>query len=299
MFLNAGIRLTQNLWRSSSFKHSCIGNITVPKTSILRCLATSPGQTLQLKTDELDILMPRERPESISYFTAKPTYNDLLIQLNELVTKYKNYKTAKRDDKNISLWKLKNRLEVDLGVELKFNQYDIITKMLHRLDAVVPESAPELHEFLDLFRRQDPEKAKKELQANKKLDEYQRAYSVGKRKEAVAHVWVVEGEGQMKINGEPLVDYMSLLEYRERILMPFQVTNSLGKYNVWIRVLGGGISGQAGAIAHGISKCLLIHDPDLKPALRKAKLITRDSRRVERKKPGLAKARKAYTWVKR
>ncbi|CAG8481473.1 4970_t:CDS:2 [Acaulospora colombiana] len=214
---------------------------------ISRGLTTSPGHkpgpTLQLKKDELDDFLPRERPESISYFTAKPTYNDLLIQLNDLTSKYKNFPRTKRDEKIVTLWKLKNQLEVDLHLGLKFNQYDLITQKLHHLDAIIPESAPELHDFLSLFRRQDPEKAKKELQANKKLDEYQRAYSVGKRKEAVAHVWVVEGEGHVLINGIPLVDYLGSLELRQRVLMPFQVTNLLGKYNVWVRVQGGGKSG--------------------------------------------------------
>ncbi|RIB07643.1 ribosomal protein S5 domain 2-type protein [Gigaspora rosea] len=249
--------------------------------------------------DAIEVFKPSEQPASISYFTAKPHYNDLLIYLDELFEKYRNAPKLKRDKNSPTLWILKDHLSSQLGLKLKSTQYRNITRKLNRLDIVVPETAPKLHDFLELFRRIDLEKKKKELEANKTPNRYGVSYAVGKRKEAAAQVWIVEGDGKVFINSVPVADYFSLLKDRETVLYPLNLVDSLNKYNVWAKVKGGGTSGQAGAIAHGITKNLIIHEPSLKPALRKAKLVTRDIRSVERKKPGLAKARKRYTWVKR
>jgi len=271
-------------------------------TTTVKALGSETQQNFRLnKYESIDTFSVREQPQSISYFTARPTYNDLIIQLDELISKYRTAPKIKIHDKSgpSTLWKLKQRLDEELGLRLKTNQYRIITQKLNQLDKIIPETAPKLHNFLDLFRRSDPEKEKKRLEAMKTIDQYGRAFALGKRKEAVAQVWVVEGDGHVIVNGKPAAEYFSLLKDRESILYPFQVTDLLGKYNVWTRVKGGGMTGQSDAIAHGITKALIIHNSDLKPILRAAKLVTRDTRVVERKKPGLAKARKRYTWVKR
>ncbi|KAL1919937.1 mitochondrial 37S ribosomal protein uS9m [Calcarisporiella thermophila] len=132
-----------------------------------------------------------------------------------------------------------------------------------------------------------------------KLDNIGRAYGLGRRKEAVARVWVVEGDGQVLVNGKPLAEYFDRLTDREEVLFPFSVTGELGRYNVWCLAEGGGSTGQSQAIKLGVTRALLVHNPALKPTLRKAGCVTRDFRTVERKKPGQAKARKKYTWVKR
>jgi small subunit ribosomal protein S9 len=195
------------------------------------------------KYESFDILSKREQPESISYFTGKPTYNDLIIRLNDLISKYRT--TPKIHDKSESstLWKLKKHLDEELGLRLKTHQYRTIIQKLNQLNKIIPEIAPQLHNFLDLFRRYDLEKEKKLLGAMKTVDRYGRAFALGKRKEAVAQVWVVEGDGHVIINGKPISEYFSLLKDRESILYPFQVTDLLEKYNVWTKVEGGGTTG--------------------------------------------------------
>jgi small subunit ribosomal protein S9 len=130
------------------------------------------------------------------------------------------------------------------------------------------------------------------------IDELGRAYGTGRRKTSVARVWVNKGSGQFYVNGKLLVDYFLPIQ-REECLLPFLVVNQAGVYDVNCTVKGGGISGQAGAIRLGISRALTAFDPSYRVLLKNSGLLTRDSRRVERKKPGQPKARKNFQWVKR
>jgi len=121
----------------------------------------------------------------------------------------------------------------------------------------------------------------------------------GKRKTAIAQVRLSPGNGAIIINGTPYEELFTRPEHRRTILQPLFVTESLDKYNVVVKVNGGGISGQSGAISHGIARALLRADESLKAALRQNGLLTRDSRAKERKKPGLKRARKAPQYTKR
>ena len=121
----------------------------------------------------------------------------------------------------------------------------------------------------------------------------------GKRKTAIAQVRLSPGNGAIIINGTPYEELFTRPEHRRTILQPLFVTESLDKYNVVVKVNGGGISGQSGAISHGIARALLRADESLKAALRQNGLLTRDSRIKERKKPGLKRARKAPQYTKR
>ena len=121
----------------------------------------------------------------------------------------------------------------------------------------------------------------------------------GRRKTSIARVRLVPGEGAVVVNGKPLDEYFARDGATEQALQPFSVTNTSRRFNAMIKVTGGGISGQIGAIAHGISRALLLVDPENLPALRKAGLLTRDPRAKERKKPGLKRARKAPQFTKR
>ncbi|CAG8663896.1 7540_t:CDS:2 [Cetraspora pellucida] len=257
--------------------NTCNIRIKFLTTSFLRGIFTGsttgfklplPPEFSQIE-DAIEVFKPSEQPASLSYFTAKPHYNDLLIHLDELFEKYRNSPKLERDKNSPTLWMLKDHLGSELGLKLKSNHYRNITRKLNRLDLVVPESAPKLHSFLELFRRIDLEKKKKELEANKTPNRYGVTYAVGRRKEAAAQVWLVEGDGKVFVNSVPVADYFSLLKDRETVLYPLYLTDSLNKYNVWVKVKGGGTSGQAGAIAHGITRNLIIHDPSLKPDLRK------------------------------
>jgi len=124
-------------------------------------------------------------------------------------------------------------------------------------------------------------------------------YGTGRRKTAVAQVRVLPGSGAIIINGTPYEELFPRLEHRRIIMQPLLVTENTSKYNVVVKVNGGGISGQSGAISHGIARALVRADERLKPLLRQYGLLTRDPRAKERKKPGLKRARKAPQYTKR
>ena len=126
-----------------------------------------------------------------------------------------------------------------------------------------------------------------------------RYYGTGKRKDAVARVWIAPGTGEVKINDRPAERYLGRLVLQRLIHQPFEVTDNIGRFDVIARCKGGGISGQAGAIRHGISKALLEANPDLRPTLRKLGFLTRDPRVKERKKYGRKRARRGFQFSKR
>ena len=132
-----------------------------------------------------------------------------------------------------------------------------------------------------------------------KLDNKGRSYATGKRKNSTARVWIKKGNGNILINGKNSKDYFARPVLRMMINQPFEIINSENSFDTIITVKGGGTSGQAGAIRHGISKALSIYDIGFRPSLKKSGLLTRDSRVVERKKFGLAKARRSYQFSKR
>lgn len=132
-----------------------------------------------------------------------------------------------------------------------------------------------------------------------KLLEDGRSHAVGRRKSAVARVYLKRGRGEWRINGRSLPDYFPRPAYRGVLEKPFAATSTLGEYDVVVNVKGGGSTGQAGAIQLGVARALLVEDEDRRPALRKEGLLTRDSRRVERKKYGRPKARKRFQFSKR
>ncbi|MDI4665534.1 30S ribosomal protein S9 [Xanthobacter autotrophicus] len=132
-----------------------------------------------------------------------------------------------------------------------------------------------------------------------KLDKFGRAYATGKRKDAVARVWVRPGTGKITVNDRDIEVYFARPVLRLMINQPFQVAAREGQYDVVCTVSGGGLSGQAGAVRHGISKALTYYEPELRSPLKKGGFITRDSRVVERKKYGRAKARRSFQFSKR
>ena len=124
-------------------------------------------------------------------------------------------------------------------------------------------------------------------------------YATGKRKTSIARVWILPGEGRIFVNKKPVEEYFLRDTSLMIIKQPFELTGTWGRFDVRATVVGGGLSGQAGAVRHGISKALLEVDPSYRGELKKAGLITRDSRKVERKKYGLKGARKSFQFSKR
>ena len=133
----------------------------------------------------------------------------------------------------------------------------------------------------------------------KKVDELGRAYATGKRKNAVARVWLKAGSGVIKINNKVSDDYFARPVLRMLINQPLVAADRIDQFDIICSVTGGGLSGQAGAIRHGISKCLVNFEPEVKKALKPGGFLTRDSRVVERKKYGRAKARRSFQFSKR
>ena len=130
-------------------------------------------------------------------------------------------------------------------------------------------------------------------------DELGRSYATGKRKDAVARVWIKPGSGKVTVNGKDQSVYFARPVLQMILAQPFSVAGVSGQFDVVATVKGGGLSGQAGAVKHGVSKALQLYDPSLRAALKAAGFLTRDSRVVERKKYGKAKARKSFQFSKR
>ena len=131
------------------------------------------------------------------------------------------------------------------------------------------------------------------------LPSEQKVYATGRRKEATARVWLTQGTGRIMVNKRDVSQYFARSVLRMIVNQPFVAVNGAGKYDVWCTVKGSGLSGQAGAVRHGISRALDKHDSELHSQLRQGGFLTRDSREVERKKPGIRKARKRPQWKKR
>ncbi|MBA4249444.1 MAG: 30S ribosomal protein S9 [Candidatus Puniceispirillum sp.] len=133
----------------------------------------------------------------------------------------------------------------------------------------------------------------------RKVDAQGRSYATGKRKDAVARVWVKPGQGKIMVNGKEWVNYFARPVLQMIIEQPFSIANRSNQFDVYCTIKGGGLSGQAGALRHGISKALVLFEPDLHTVLKKAGFLTRDSRVVERKKYGQPKARRRFQFSKR
>ena len=131
------------------------------------------------------------------------------------------------------------------------------------------------------------------------VDKLGRAYATGRRKTSIAKVWLSKGSGKISVNGKDFKEYFKRPNHQMQITRPFEIINQVTDYDVTCKVIGGGMTGQAGAMVHGISKAILLYDENLKSTLKKEKLTTRDSRSVERKKYGHRKARRSFQFSKR
>ena len=133
----------------------------------------------------------------------------------------------------------------------------------------------------------------------KKLDFKESKYATGRRKTSIAKIWLKKGSGKIYVNGKNYEDYFKRANHKMQLLRPFEIINEQTSYDVRCNVKGGGLSGQVGALVHGISKALVMFDSNSKTTLKKEKLTTRDSRAVERKKYGHRKARRSFQFSKR
>jgi small subunit ribosomal protein S9 len=148
----------------------------------------------------------------------------------------------------------------------------------------------------ELKKAAPPQSAPEHVQ---KLDSLGRAYATGKRKNAVARVWLKPGKGVITVNAKDYTKYFARPVLQMLLQQPLSAANRATQYDIMVTVMGGGLSGQAGAVRHGISKALTYYEPELRPVLKKGGFLTRDSRVVERKKYGRMKARRSFQFSKR
>ena len=145
----------------------------------------------------------------------------------------------------------------------------------------------------------EPQLNSQPINKKAKLDFKDSKYATGRRKKSIAKVWVKKGSGNIYVNGKKMVEYFQKANLQIAIYRPLTVANRKNEYDVRCFVKGGGLTGQAGAIVHGLARAVVLHEPDLKTTLKKEKLTTRDSRAVERKKYGRKKARRSFQFSKR
>ncbi|WP_135077015.1 30S ribosomal protein S9 [Terasakiella sp. SH-1] len=161
------------------------------------------------------------------------------------------------------------------------------------------EEKKTLEDLADVATGSEAPAAEAAAPAEPKIDAQGRAYGTGRRKNAVARVWVKPGSGKITVNGRDVAEYFARPVLQMILNQVFEVTEREGQFDVVATVTGGGLSGQAGAVRHGLSRALNNFEPALRPALKSAGFLTRDSRVVERKKYGKAKARRSFQFSKR
>ena len=244
----------------------------------------------------------RTIPKLSTFYSANPHHEYRIDRLESLLRKYVKLPTVspslQLQSERPSWISIDDYALIGGGTRLKPIQYRQLVTLLNQLHLIDPQLTND-----EIKSELSPYYKKTKIQAVqttlKTLDEHGRGIAIGRRKSSVAKVFVVRGQGEILVNSRQMNDYFVKLKDRESIMYPLQVIDSVGKYNIFATTSGGGPTGQAEAIIHGIAKALVIFNPLLKPRLRKATVLTRDYRHVERKKPGKKKARKMPTWVKR
>ncbi|TQN74865.1 37S ribosomal protein S9 [Colletotrichum shisoi] len=240
----------------------------------------------------------RPLPVSPSYFSREPRFNDAYIKLSTLLQRYQHIPTAPPELVPRQVWKNLKGYRQTTGEPVKAMPYSQVLVMVKRLHSIFPKMMPgEVKEALQEFKRDiNPYKNVAKVAP---IDRFGRALGVGRRKTSTARAWVVEGTGEVLVNGKPLNEIFGRIHDRESAIWALRSTARTDKYNVWALVEGGGVTGQAEALTLAVAKGIMVHEPALRPILRKAGCVTRDPRTVERKKHGHVKARKMPAWVKR
>lgn len=227
------------------------------------------GRSVAAYTAMMDRL--RIVPASPSYFTGKPDFTDDLLNLENLLRKYQTLPVLPTGHAPRVAWKTLAQYKVNSNEPVKAARYTKILQVLQRLNYIHPNLMPE--EVVTALRRymRDVQPFHNQPKPGV-VDEYGRARGVGRRKSSNAVAYLVEGEGEVLINGKPLTQAFGRLHDRESALWALKVTERMDKYNVWCVARGGGTTGQADAIALAVSKALMVHEPLLKPALRRGML---------------------------
>lgn len=209
-------------------------------------------------------------PDSPSYFTGLPQFIDNLLHLQALLRKHETLPVVKPGQVPRIAWQTLAEYRNTAGEQVRASKYQKVIELLNRLNHIHPDlKTPDVLAALEAHRRSiDPfsNKAKPIT-----IDKFGRAVGAGRRKSSTARAWVVEGDGEVLVNGKSLVDAFARVHDRESAIWPLKATERIDKYNVWALVEGGGTTGQAEALTLAVAKALLAHEPLLKPALRRGK----------------------------
>lgn len=207
-------------------------------------------------------------PASPSYFTASPQFNDSILRLQALVKEFETLPTVAGDQAPRRAWLKHGQFKGAVAEPIPAARYAKVVALLQRLNRIHPDLMPPkvkstMKEFL---RPSDPFAAKP---APPQLDASGRAKAVGRRKTSTAQVFLVEGTGEVLINGRNIVQAFPRMHDRESALWALKITRRMEKYNVWAKVAGGGVTGQAESITLALARALMVHEPGLKPILRR------------------------------
>ena len=207
-------------------------------------------------------------PASPSYFTAQPAFTDDLLALQDLVRKYSTLPVVKPGEAPRVAWRSLVEYRNMVGESVKASKYHKIVEVLRRLNQIHPSLMPgDVTAALNEYKRDvNPFQNVAKIAP---VDEYGRAAGHGRRKTSSATAWVVEGTGEVLVNGKTLAEAFGRIHDRESAIWALKATDRIDKYNVWARVGGGGTTGQAEAMTLAVGKALLAHEPALKPALRR------------------------------
>jgi len=222
----------------------------------------------EINFDEFNARPARIVPASPSYFSGSPQFIDNVLKLESLQAKYASLPTVSAGEAPRMAWFKLPQFRDYVGEPVPMKKYKGLLKILQRLNRIQPEMVPaEVRSELAKFLRPGNPYATQNVPRT--VDENGRARAKGKRKESTAVVQLVEGEGEVMVNGKSLVEMFQRVHDRESALWALRCTQRMDKYNAWITVKGGGVTGQAEAITLAIARALLLHEPGLKPVLRK------------------------------
>lgn len=249
----------------------------------VRCITTETSTTVVgPKPDEFSVIDSKTKislpfqgveharavPFSASYFSREPQFNEMYLRVARLLTKYHALPTLPPSAAPPTAWVKLQEMRSKLGEPIKASHYAKVIRVAKRLNLIEPSLFPqEVQVALDEFKRDINPFMNVPHEVT--IDKYGRAVGVGKRKESTARAWVVEGTGEVLINGKTLSQAFGRIHDRESAVWALQATERLDKYNVWALVEGGGTTGQAEALTLAVAKALIVHEPALKTALRK------------------------------
>lgn len=218
--------------------------------------------------DNSETCYARLVPESRSYFSVQPNFMDSLVSLDQLLERYKDLPLSAPGDTPRTAWISVQDYRGMVNEKVKNTRYQQLIRILKRLNQIHPLYMPsQVAEAIEVFKRDiTPEAPSTRISP---IDHLGRTLGVGRRKTATGRAWLVEGTGEVLVNGKTLAEAFGRIHDRETVLWPLKSTGRIDKYNIWCRVEGGGTTGQAEALTLAVAKALMGHEPALKPALRR------------------------------